>query len=38
VKGAKPLVCPEPGRGAAVQRELWDTTAALLDDILTATA
>jgi len=38
VKDAKPLDCPEPGRGADVQRELWDTTATLLDEILTTTA
>ena len=33
---AKPLVCPEPGRGDAIQRELWDVTANLLDHIITA--
>jgi NAD(P)-dependent dehydrogenase (short-subunit alcohol dehydrogenase family) len=36
VKNAKPLVCPEPGRGEKIQAELWDTTATLLDAILTA--
>ena len=34
VKDAKPLACPEPGRGEAVQRDLWDTTATLLEDIV----
>jgi NAD(P)-dependent dehydrogenase (short-subunit alcohol dehydrogenase family) len=33
---AKPLACPEPGRGEAIQRELWDVTADLLDHIVTA--
>jgi NAD(P)-dependent dehydrogenase (short-subunit alcohol dehydrogenase family) len=36
VRAAKPLVCPEPGRGEAIQRELWDITANLLDHIATA--
>ncbi|RCG33374.1 SDR family NAD(P)-dependent oxidoreductase [Sphaerisporangium album] len=35
-KNAEPLECPPPGRDAAVQRDLWETTATLLDDILTA--
>lgn len=26
VNDAKPLVCPEPGRGETVQRELWEAT------------
>jgi len=30
VRDAMPLECPEPGRGADVQRELWDITAELL--------
>ncbi|WP_020017848.1 SDR family NAD(P)-dependent oxidoreductase [Promicromonospora sukumoe] len=30
VRDARPLDCPEPGRAAAVQRELWDATEALL--------
>ena len=30
VKDGKPLVCPEPGRGEAVQRELWEATEKLL--------
>jgi NAD(P)-dependent dehydrogenase (short-subunit alcohol dehydrogenase family) len=34
VNDAKPLACPEPGRGEAVQRDLWDTTATLLEDIV----
>ena len=37
VKDARPLDCPEPGRDPDVQRELWDSTAALLGDILTTT-
>jgi len=32
-KGAKPLTCPEPGRGEAVQRELWQATAGFLRDV-----
>jgi len=36
VKDAKPLVCPEPGRGKEIQAELWDTTATLLDGILSS--
>jgi hypothetical protein len=38
VRAAKPLLCPAPGRSEAVQRELWDITADLLDHIVTATA
>ncbi|GAA4232373.1 NAD(P)-dependent dehydrogenase (short-subunit alcohol dehydrogenase family) [Streptosporangium album] len=34
VKDAKPLTCPEPGCSEAIQRELWETTANLLSDIL----
>ncbi|MFE7506125.1 SDR family NAD(P)-dependent oxidoreductase [Promicromonospora sp. NPDC057488] len=30
VRDARPLRCPEPGRAAAVQRELWEATEALL--------
>ncbi|MEV6235595.1 SDR family NAD(P)-dependent oxidoreductase [Lentzea sp. NPDC051838] len=30
VKGAAPLRCPEPGRSAAAQRELWDVTERLV--------
>jgi len=36
VKDAKPLVCPEPGRDKEIQAELWDTTATLLDGILSS--
>jgi len=36
VKGATPLVCPEPGRGKEIQAELWDATAALLNGILSS--
>ncbi|MCU1683825.1 MAG: Short-chain dehydrogenase [Amycolatopsis sp.] len=36
VKDAKPLVCPEPGRGKEIQAELWNTTAALLEGILSS--
>lgn len=36
VKNAVPLACPEPGRSKEIQAELWDTTAALLDGILSA--
>jgi len=32
VKDAKPWTAREPGRGADVQRELWDITATLLDE------
>ena len=32
-KSAKPLGCPEPGRGEAVQRELWQATAEFLHDV-----
>jgi len=32
-KGARPLTCPEPGRGEAVQRELWQATAEFLHDL-----
>jgi NAD(P)-dependent dehydrogenase (short-subunit alcohol dehydrogenase family) len=32
-RGAKPLTCPEPGRGEAVQRELWQATAEFLHDV-----
>ncbi|WP_225829211.1 SDR family NAD(P)-dependent oxidoreductase [Streptomyces naphthomycinicus] len=31
VRGARPLPCPEPGRGEQVQRELWSQTVSLLD-------
>jgi NAD(P)-dependent dehydrogenase (short-subunit alcohol dehydrogenase family) len=34
----EPLACPEPGRSEAIQRELWDVTAGLLDHIVPATA
>ncbi|MCW2876000.1 MAG: Short-chain dehydrogenase [Sphaerisporangium sp.] len=37
VKDAKPLTCPEPGGSAAIQRELWETTAGLLGDTLSTT-
>ncbi|MYZ36045.1 SDR family NAD(P)-dependent oxidoreductase [Streptomyces sp. SID4917] len=30
VRNGDPLECPEPGRDAGVQRELWESTAALL--------
>jgi NAD(P)-dependent dehydrogenase (short-subunit alcohol dehydrogenase family) len=30
VRDARPLDCPEPGRGEAVQRELWEATSTLL--------
>ncbi|MEU1286597.1 hypothetical protein [Kitasatospora sp. NPDC005856] len=32
VRGARPLECPEPGRGEGVQRELWSRATALLDE------
>ncbi|MDX6350707.1 MAG: hypothetical protein QOF84_5497 [Streptomyces sp.] len=31
VKSPEPLMCPEPGRGEAIQSELWDRTASLLE-------
>ncbi|WP_329378057.1 SDR family NAD(P)-dependent oxidoreductase [Streptomyces sp. NBC_01716] len=31
VRDAKPLQCPEPGRGEQVQRQLWSETVSLLD-------
>lgn len=34
VKHAKPLSCPEPGRGEKVQADLWETTATLLEGVL----
>lgn len=34
VKDATPLACPKPGRGEKIQAELWNTTATLLDGIL----
>jgi NAD(P)-dependent dehydrogenase (short-subunit alcohol dehydrogenase family) len=34
VKDGKPLVCPEPGRGEKVQADLWETTATLLEGVL----
>ncbi|MFJ3821666.1 SDR family NAD(P)-dependent oxidoreductase [Streptomyces nodosus] len=33
VRDARPLECPEPGRGESVQRELWAETVALLDGL-----
>ncbi|MFD8377754.1 SDR family NAD(P)-dependent oxidoreductase [Streptomyces sp. NPDC059679] len=38
VKDAKPLPCPEPGRSEAIQRDLWERTATLLQDILATAA
>ncbi|MFJ5684937.1 SDR family NAD(P)-dependent oxidoreductase [Streptomyces sp. NPDC093099] len=38
VKDAEPLLCPEPGRGEVIQRELWDRTATLLSDVLASTS
>src|SRR2546429_583396 len=32
-KAPTPLTCPEPGRGEAVQRELWQATAEFLHDL-----
>jgi NAD(P)-dependent dehydrogenase (short-subunit alcohol dehydrogenase family) len=32
-KGAKPVTCPEPGRGEAVQRQLWQATAEFIHDV-----
>ncbi|MFK0019903.1 hypothetical protein [Streptomyces sp. NPDC090798] len=32
-KTAKPLQCPEIGRGEAIQRALWEATAELVHDI-----
>jgi len=37
VKDAAPLACPEPGRSAGIQAELWDATATLLDGVLSST-
>lgn len=37
VKEAAPLVCPEPGRSRRIQAELWETTATLLDGVLSST-
>ncbi|MFJ9210970.1 SDR family NAD(P)-dependent oxidoreductase [Streptomyces sp. NPDC102264] len=37
VKDAEPLLCPEPGRGEVIQRELWERTATLLADVLAPT-
>ncbi|MEU9543493.1 MULTISPECIES: hypothetical protein [Streptomyces] len=31
VKDARPLQCPPPGRGADIQRELWDETSRFLE-------
>jgi len=33
VRDARPLACPEPGRSASVQGELWDATRALLAQV-----
>jgi NAD(P)-dependent dehydrogenase (short-subunit alcohol dehydrogenase family) len=30
VKDVRPVLCPEPGRSEAVQRELWEATEKLL--------
>ncbi|MFG2356460.1 SDR family NAD(P)-dependent oxidoreductase [Streptomyces sp. NPDC048521] len=35
VRDARPLECPEPGRDARVQQELWDATVSLLAGHLT---
>jgi NAD(P)-dependent dehydrogenase (short-subunit alcohol dehydrogenase family) len=37
VKEAAPLACPEPGRSRRIQAELWETTATLLDGVLSST-
>jgi len=37
VKEAAPLTCPEPGRGEQIQAELWESTARLVDGILSRT-
>jgi NAD(P)-dependent dehydrogenase (short-subunit alcohol dehydrogenase family) len=37
VKDAAPLACPEPGRSARIQADLWETTATLLDRVLSST-
>jgi hypothetical protein len=37
VKDAAPLACPEPGRSRRIQAELWETTATLLDGVLSST-
>jgi NAD(P)-dependent dehydrogenase (short-subunit alcohol dehydrogenase family) len=36
VKDAAPLACPEPGRSRRIQAELWETTATLLDGVLSS--
>ncbi|MFE2428931.1 hypothetical protein ACFXJ5_19585 [Streptomyces sp. NPDC059373] len=33
VKSPEPLMCPEPGRDEAIQSELWERTASLLERI-----
>jgi NAD(P)-dependent dehydrogenase (short-subunit alcohol dehydrogenase family) len=37
VKDAAPLACPEPGRSRRIQADLWETTATLLDGVLSST-
>ena len=37
VKDATPLACPEPGRSTRIQADLWETTATLLDGVLSST-
>jgi len=37
VKDAALLACPEPGRSRRIQADLWDTTATLLDGVLSST-
>ena len=37
VKDAAPLACPDPGRSRRIQAELWETTATLLDGVLSST-
>jgi len=36
VKDATPLACPEPGRSTRIQADLWETTATLLDGVLSS--
>jgi NAD(P)-dependent dehydrogenase (short-subunit alcohol dehydrogenase family) len=37
VKDAAPLACPEPGRSRRIQAALWETTATMLDGVLSST-
>jgi hypothetical protein len=36
VKDATPLACPEPGRSNKIQADLWETTARLVDGVLSS--